>query len=182
MSELSAEISIREATAMDAEDIAVVHVDTWRDTYAGLVPDDYLVRLSPDRHEAAWREEIGRGRAGTVLVAALPDRRIVGFGSCGRARSQMLGFTGEVYTLYVAPDWQDQGIGGRLLGALFEELGAKGHPDAFLWVLSGNPTRYFYEAMGGQAVAERLERFAGAELEETGYAWRDLPAWLAGRR
>jgi len=33
--------------------------------------------------------------------------------------------------------------------------------------------------VGGSAVAERQETFAGAMLNETGYAWPDLESWLA---
>ena len=49
--------------------------------------------------------------------------------------------------------------------------------DAALWVLSGNPSRYFYEAMGGKPIAERKEAFAGTMLDETAYAWLDLRGW-----
>jgi hypothetical protein len=48
-----------------------------------------------------------------------------------------------------------------------------------IWVLSANPARFFYEAVGGSAVAERREAFAGTLLDETGYAWPDLDSWLA---
>ena len=53
-----------------------------------------------------------------------------------------------------------------------------GCSEAMIWVLSGNPARFFYEALGGVAVAERKEAFAGTLLEETAYGWPDLAAWL----
>ena len=68
------------------------------------------------------------------------------------------------------------------MAALFESLLAQGHGAAALWVLSGNPSRYFYEAMGGQAAAARKEAFAGVLLDETAYAWPDLKGWLAGQK
>jgi hypothetical protein len=37
---------IREAAPADAPGIARVHVDTWRTTYQGIVPDQFLARLS----------------------------------------------------------------------------------------------------------------------------------------
>ena len=46
-------------------------------------------------------------------------------------------------------------------------------------MLTANPARFFYEAVGGSAVAERKEAFAGTLLDETGYAWPDLESWLA---
>ena len=39
-------VAIRRAQAGDAEAIARIHVETWRATYAGLLPDRYLVGMS----------------------------------------------------------------------------------------------------------------------------------------
>lgn len=173
-------VRVREATAMDAASIGRIHVATWRSAYAGLVPEDYLVRLSVRERAAWWREGIGRGREGRVLVAELEESgRIVGFGSCGKARDRRFGLAGEVYTLYVDLDWQERGVGRRLLTALFEELAARGELGALVWVLAANPARYFYEAQGGQPLGEGQERFAGALLDTVAYGWPDLQGWLA---
>ena len=43
---------IRPATLEDAPAIARVHVDTWRTTYAGIVPDEHLAKLSYERSQA----------------------------------------------------------------------------------------------------------------------------------
>jgi hypothetical protein len=48
-----------------------------------------------------------------------------------------------------------------------------------VWVLAANPARFFYEAMGGARAGERLEEFAGTQLEELAYGWPDLESWLA---
>jgi ribosomal protein S18 acetylase RimI-like enzyme len=187
---------VREATPMDAGEIARVHVETWQSAYAGLVPDGYLAGLSVGRLEGWWRELLGRRKGETVLVALDEAGEIVGFGSCGRVREPREGATapgvgggrggradsgwrGEIYTLYVHPDAQEQGHGRALLVALMEELAAKGFVDAGLWMLAGNPTRFFYERMGGQAQAEREERFAGVWLPEVAYVWPDLFSWLS---
>ena len=45
-------------------------------------------------------------------------------------------------------------------------------------MLAANPSRFFYEAMGGQRAGERQESFAGTELEELAYGWPDLESWL----
>ena len=44
-------MKVREALSADAEEIARVHVDTWRDTYAGIRPDHVLLRMSTDRNK-----------------------------------------------------------------------------------------------------------------------------------
>ena len=174
--------SLREATAMECAAIAHVHVETWRSCYVGLVPDSYLIGMSEEREAVIWRENIGRGRAGSVLVVEHEGSGVVGFGSCGASRYRGMAYAGEIYTLYVLPDWQNRGLGRALVGGLFEELAADGLTSAFLWMLTGNPTRFFYEALGGQVVAERQERFAGTSLDQTAYAWPDLVTWLREAR
>ncbi len=180
---MSETISLRPAAPRDASGIARVHVETWRTTYAGLVPDDYLLHMTEAGQAAQWAAAIrGARRADMVLVAEVvgpAGPKIVGFGNCGRARIGPM--KGEVFTLYVCSDWQNHGIGGRLLTGLFEVLAGRKIGSAAIWVLSGNPSRFFYEAMGGVRRAERKERFAGTALDETAYVWPDLQAWLARR-
>ena len=104
--------------------IARLDVETWRTTYAGVLSASYLVGLSERRRELGWRSVILR-EPRDVRVAVEDGGAIVGFGSCGPNRGDRL-FAGEVFTLYVAPDWQNQGIGRRLLIALFRRLVAAG--------------------------------------------------------
>ena len=180
---MTAPVSLRPARPGDAAAIARVHVETWRAAYAGIVPDAYLVSMTESKQALMWNHTVRRAVAPEAVLAAestdLPGGRIVGFGSCGGARGQP--GNGEVFTLYVAPDWQGQGIGRLLLEALLARLHGGGLNQAVVWVLGANPARFFYEALGGRRVAERNERFAGVDLAEAGYAWPDLGAWLAAR-
>ena len=167
--------TIRTATAADAAGIARVHVETWRDAYAGLIPNDVLLKMSQRDHVAMWSAELARGReTNMVVVADDAGDGVVGFGSCGRARGVDLPYAGEVYTLYVHPDFQSMGVGRRLLGALFHGLLENGSGSALVWVLSGNPARFFYAAMGGRQIAVRTERLWGTALDEMAYGWADL--------
>ncbi|MBK5442208.1 hypothetical protein JFU13_03915 [Peribacillus sp. TH24] len=49
---------IREATLADAEGIAKVHVDSWKTTYANIIPDEYLNNLIYEGREQLWKENI----------------------------------------------------------------------------------------------------------------------------
>lgn len=171
---------VRTATPHDVEAIARIHVETWRATYAGIIPDPYLVHMDRARQRRQWHHAVrAAGRGHQVLVAQLADGEVVGFASCGPARRDTLPrrapYDGEVYTLYVALDYQGQGHGKRLLDACFETLRAQDKSAAVIWVLAANPARFFYEAQGGRRIAERIERFAGVPLEEFAFGW-DLTA------
>ncbi|MGE4220484.1 MAG: N-acetyltransferase family protein [Alphaproteobacteria bacterium] len=166
-------IRIRPAGPMDAGAIAHVQVETWRDTYAGILPDHVLLRMSEPRECAMWRRVLAS--PDIVLVAEEDSDGVIGFASAGPNRQRSLAYSGEVYTLYVLPGRQGQGLGRRLLHRQFGALKRAGHGSAVLWVLDANPARYFYEAMGGTRVAERDEPLWGTVLHEAAYGWAALP-------
>lgn len=170
---------IRAARLADAGPIARLDVETWQATYAGILGTPYLAGLSAARREAGWTHVIRRA-PDDVRVALNGAGDIVGFGSCGTCRGDP-GFTGEVFTLYVAPDWQNQGVGRRLLLAMFARLVAQGHRTAVIWVLRENPARFFYQRLGGTEARQKLLPFNGMQVPASGYGWPDLPGFLAAR-
>jgi len=171
------EITIRTARLDDAGPIARLDVETWQATYAGILGTPYLSGLSAARREIGWTNMIRR-EPRDVHVAADSAGDVVGFGSCGTARGEP-DFTSEIFTLYVAPDWQNQGIGRRLLLAMFARLVAQGHGAAVIWVLRENPSRFFYQRLGGKEVRRKLIAFNGEKLPASGYGWRDLSGYMA---
>ena len=159
-------VRIRPARLSDASAIADIQVETWRDTYAGLIPDRTLLGLSRTSHIESWRRILRDTQAESITrVAEGPDSRVVGFANAGRSRPTNLSYDGEVYTLYVLPDHQGAGHGRRLLGALFSALWAAGPGRAAALVER-------------DAVREALD---GAELAQAAQAtWRaDQAAWQA---
>lgn len=186
-------IRIRRASRHDAAAIGRVHVETWQAAYAGLLPDAMLVAMSDVRQSAWWSQLLkDPAEARGVFVADDRDMGVVGFGSCGPVRDPPEGLpegldgrelkVGEVYTLYVEPDFQNLGLGRKLLGALFRQLQADRCDTAVLWMLAENPTRFFYEGLGGERVGERVDTMGGTDVDEIAYAWRDLRAPLIRRR
>ncbi len=170
---------LRRAGITDAASIADIYIETWREAYPGMLPDRVLVGMSRQGQRMAWRHSICD--PGQSVLLAEDSGTVVGFGSCGTTRHPSLPFSGEIYTLYVAPDHQRRGIGSLLLGALLRDLRRRGHRSALVWALSDNPSRFFYEAMGAVPVAESTERLWGRRVRQRGYGWRDLDGWLARR-
>lgn len=170
------EITIRAARPGDARRIARLDVETWRATYAGILATPFLVGLSSQRREIGWAAVIER-EPRDVRVAVDGDGNILGFGSCGRSRGDS-DCEGEVFTLYVAPDWQNQGIGRRLLLDLFTRLLDQGCASAVIWVLRDNPSRFFYRRLGGREIRHKAFVVGGKQIDATAFAWRDLRRFL----
>ncbi len=163
-------VSIRTGNASDAEGIARVHVETWRDTYRDILPPRVLSAQTYARRLALWRQTLSRDLQRLVQVAE-KGKQIVGFATSGRNRSANVPFTAEMYTLYVLPDWQGEGIGQELFRGSVGQLAGDGHRNLVTWVLADNPSVGFYEWLGGIPVAERDERFGMAVLRQRAYGW-----------
>jgi len=166
-------LSIRTARASDVKAIAHVDIETWRATYPGMLPDDLLTGLNERQRARQWSRFIAQRPGDTVLAYDEWDN-VQGFGSCGPQREALLPYAGEIFTLYVGPDYQGRGVGRRLLLALFQRLIDGGRSSAVLWVLAANPSRYFYERLGGRRVAERRLDMGRFGVPAMAYAWTDL--------
>ncbi len=165
----------------DAAAIARVHVESWRSTYAGMLPEKMLLKFSNARHEARWwRDVVGRyWHRHYVYVAEHETNGVIGFGSAGASRDWEFDQRGEIYALYLLDEYHGSGIGKALFMALLTRLVEERRPSLVVWVLSTNPSRYFYEALGGRRIAVRKDRMGGVEVEETAYGWEDLDELLA---
>jgi GNAT superfamily N-acetyltransferase len=170
---------IREATVDDAAGIARVHVDTWRATYAGIVPAEHLAALSAEAGAQRWRSNLAAAEPGRFTYVADDAGQVVGFASGGPERSGDPEYRGEVYALYVLPAWQRRGVGRQLLGACGRRLLAQGVVSLLIWVLADNPSRDFYARLGGLPLREQEIEIGGACLREVAYGWPDVRS-LAG--
>ncbi|PWC33260.1 GNAT family N-acetyltransferase [Azospirillum sp. TSO35-2] len=174
-------VAIREARATDAAAMARVHVQSWRSTYPGMIPNPFLVALSEPAAAQRWAaiaEARAPGQGAFVAVdvagALAPPGTVVGIASFGTRRVAVEGHTGEFHALYLLDDAKGYGIGRRLMAAMADRFLAAGIRSAAVWCLRDNPSRWFYERLGGLRVAERPIRFAGSDLVEIAYGWRDL--------
>ncbi|MBI2253930.1 MAG: GNAT family N-acetyltransferase [Proteobacteria bacterium] len=165
--------SIRLAHAEDAAGIADIHVESWRDAYAGLLPDSYLAHLDHQRHTIAWTRSLAGPEERRHTLVAVIDDEVVGFATFGPSRDGSPASEGEIYMLYVATDWREMGIGRQLVQAAFVALWEYDKRTASIWCLAENAAAVgFYERMGGKRIAApREERVGGACFEVLGFRW-----------
>jgi L-amino acid N-acyltransferase YncA len=170
-------IAIRPAAPEDAAGIGRVHVDSWRTTYAGIVSDTTLANLSYEKSTDRNRAFMAQDEPGRhYFVAEDETGRIVGFAMGGRARGENPGFEGELYGIYLLKESQGQGTGRRLVGAMASALAGDGVRSMMVWVLAENPSRRFYEALGGRYIKEQEITIGGQPLIEVAYGWNEIAA------
>ena len=166
---------LRPAHIEDAPALARVHIDTWRSTYGGIVPEAFLAGLSYERSAARWRETLTQlSPEELVLVAEAPPGQVVGFASAGPLREPLADCDAEIYALYILQAHQSVGLGRPLVAQCARELAGKGFRSLVIWALKENPACGFYERLGGQRSAEKLVEIGGVSLVDVAFIWRDL--------
>jgi len=168
-------VEIRLATVEDSSAIARTHVASWKATYPGIVPRDYLDSLNIDDRADRWRSGMITSPGVNIYVADCSGT-ICGFASGGSARAEIPGYTGELYAIYLNPEVQFQGIGSRLFWTVAKDLQSSGHSSMYVWVLKDNPSRRFYKRMGGSPLTSAEIEIGGKTLKEISYGWQDLSA------
>ena len=170
---------IRAAHPADAHGIATVHVDSWRSTYVGIVPDEVLERLSYDNRGQFWQDILtNHNHNNPVFVAEDDAGQITGFASGGKERGGIEDYDGELYAIYLQTHMQGHGIGRRLVCSVATTLAEQGFSSMLTWVLADNPARHFYVAMGGVYVTEQDIQINGTTLSEIAYGWSNIQALL----
>jgi ribosomal protein S18 acetylase RimI-like enzyme len=162
-------IELRKALPGDAGEIAQVHDEAWANAYAGIVPHKALMRMISRRGESWWANAIKRSTC--VLVLEIGGK-ITGYATLGRNRVSTLPYSGEIYEIYLRPDYQGIGLGTRLFLAARAELKRRGLKGTVVWVLAENDRAIgFYSNAGGNRVAEGEEIFDGTKLVKYAYSW-----------
>jgi ribosomal protein S18 acetylase RimI-like enzyme len=173
-------ITIRPASPDDVSGIARVHVDSWRTTYRGIVPDSVLDSLDYDSRADMWGRAIASPTGTQRLhVAESASGEIVGFVAAGPERSsEHPPFTAEIYAVYVDESWQGRRLGRKLIEAGVRSLLEQGHQAMIIWALTENPACGFYRRLGGVPIATQMITIGRKSLEETAFGWENIAVLL----
>jgi len=133
-------MTIRRAMPDDAYNIKKIHIETYKVSYRGYVPDEYLDNMSLDE-EVIERTKEYLHRAECWL--AVYDGEPVGFAYVSYPEEGAF----EINALYVHPEYQKCHIGSRLVNYLCEDKKKQGLSKCVVWTMKFGPSLSFYEKM-----------------------------------
>jgi L-amino acid N-acyltransferase YncA len=170
-------IEIVDAQRTDAEAIASLHADSWRATYRGILPDEYLSREVDEDRLTYWRAALANGSY--AIVRLLRDGEVpAGFTGLRKGRDDGYDFTLE--HIHVAAACNGTGLGRLLMADAARQVQAAGGARLCLWVFDANAVAIrFYAALGGVADGQGIDTFAGGRAPDTRFGWHDLGQLIA---
>ncbi len=162
------DILYRAAEGAELREASAVLVRSWKEAYRGVVPEAALSLLRDDK----WLKTLERWNlAGSDKETALllVNRKICGMAVYGmREDKDVSSRLGEVFHLYILPEFWGQGMGSTFLSHMHMRFAALGYRGAVAWVPRDvGYGRRCFAAMGYKADgAEREARYAGAVVQE----------------
>lgn len=163
------QIGVRRAKPRDAAEIAQVHDAAWRTTYLGIIPGAHLEKMVLRRGPTWWEKAIARQAAILILEVG---SKIVGYATVGPTRMKALPYAGEIYEIYLLPEYQGLGFGRHLFQAARAELKRYGLPSFAVRALADNESALgFYDRIGGKRAVETAEKVGDKILPVVVFGW-----------
>ncbi|WP_313162912.1 GNAT family N-acetyltransferase [Sedimentibacter sp.] len=155
---------IRQATEQDRMALGKIYCFSWKEAYKNIVPDEYLNSLTI--------EKCSPNKINSNDTLVIEDNGIiVGLTRFGEARDKRCENIGELWSIYILPEFWMKGFGQLLFSSVTKKLEELGYEKFYLWVLKDNfGALRFYEKMGMiNTDIEQIINIGGKDLVEIKY-------------
>ena len=168
-------LSIRPAVMADSVGIAAVNIQSWKETYPGIMPAQRIDGMNMESCAKHWQANIEG--ASYVLVAEV-NGSIVGFASGGDNYQYQGCETGlgnacdcELGALYMLQQYHGRGIGKALFQQFTMQMRREQRKTMIVWVAEKNKSTEFYAAMNGELVDRKILLVCEEPIPVIGYQY-----------
>ncbi len=166
-------IYIEKATEKDIEGIVGVNIQSWRETYTGLMPQKLLDELSFERGLERRKHYMSLPDT-NLFVAKDQQDMVVGYLDGGKSR-MLSQYDCEIYAFYLLKKYHRQGIGRKLFNAQLAYFKQQKYQSMYICVLRESPTVEVYKALGGRLSDIKLDHeFGGVQMDISVFVWDKL--------
>ena len=159
-------MKIRHATQSDFQSIAAIHIESWKDAYADVLPAEFLDKKITRVFLRHWKK-IDIRDEDIILVAE--ENSVIGFIAVWCRPIPFMD------NLHVSPANRSKKVGSALMSAVSKELINHGHKTAYLWVFESNQKAIrFYERLGGIQKEQSIKTVFGYDVLSRKIEWDDL--------
>ena len=176
------EFLIEKATLGDLIELCRVYAESWKAHYVGLLPQDFLDSLNEVSAQSFFSDYLTKASENPsqflVLKASDSQKEVVGFLVGGVDRFAQLGGgpdVGEIISFYTSPEMQRRHLGTQLFNVAKTWYLENHFSRLRTWVLHTNPSRMFYEKLGGKLTAHTKTQVVGGQTcFDLCYEWKPL--------
>ncbi len=161
-------MKIQEWTFLDALNIASVHIQCWRETYHGIISDEYLNNLNVLERSKKW-ETILADPNQKVFISSEWER-IIWFATCWKS-DEIKWYDSSISSIYLLTNYEWMAIWRNLFHTCTNYLKSFWYKKMYVWVLESNPAKHFYRKMGGEFICKNEVEIWWTHHIEEAYWW-----------
>jgi ribosomal protein S18 acetylase RimI-like enzyme len=145
-------IVYKKASIDDAYDVAYIAAYSWKETYKGLLPDDYLEeRVNNINQRLEGTKDFISKYDGNYIIVR-DDDKPVGILAYRKSNNDKYNDYGYLEAIYVLKEYQEYNIGKELFKIAIEDFISMGYDKMYLECMKGNNALSFYEKYDGRIV------------------------------
>jgi GNAT superfamily N-acetyltransferase len=141
-------MKFRIATFQDYHSIAKLHIDSWKNSYRGILSDDYLDNRVEAERMNYWHDRMKNPKVNQVILLCEETGSLLGFVGFYVDDDEVLGT--YIDNLHVQKELKGQGIGKLILQEVVKWIKQNAqYQKMYLWVYEANHSaRVFYQKVG----------------------------------
>ena len=156
-------------------DYARVNALAWKESYKGIVNDDFLELINQEEEIQKTINKLIDGlKDGSRRFLLKEEDKYIGILRVRKTKYDKYSNCGELGALYLLDCAKKKGYGKILFKKAIEELVDMGYKDMVLGCLSGNPSNEFYKHLGGVFVDTATFSISNQELIENVYLYENI--------
>jgi len=170
----------RIANINDLDSLANLHAKSWRESYRGIFPDDFLDHDVWEDRKRSWASRLSSPKPNQNVIIAMDNNDICGFICAFGNESPQWGTF--IDNLHVSSSAKGKGVGKQLMYLIAQWANALfDHKGIYLEVLEDNlSARGFYHSIGAKHQETNLWQPPGSNtyVNELLYVWETKQSLL----
>ena len=157
------QVTIRRAEAADAQSLAYVQTESWKDAFRKIVPEELLLKCTDADHAAQmYRRLLTQGKGNGYLLELEGKPHCIAWWDASREKD-MTGFA-ELICIHSLKDNWHKGYGKMMMDQVLCDMKKAGYSKVMLWVFDNNLRAIkFYEAHGFAASGRKQPALGAVE-------------------
>ena len=167
---INGEIRVRKATIKDIESIVKIKLNSWRETYKGIVNDEYLNNMDYQENYNKFKKEIENPNSKKQNYVITKNNKVIGYCKFAILKNDI--YDSQIYAIYIDNKFKNKGYGTILLNYVKEYLKTQKCKNMILWCIYRNyPSRFFYKKKGGKEEKKMLSVIGKQKIYEISYIY-----------
>lgn len=167
-------MQIRRVERKDLLEVAKIKVETWQQSYDGIINKKYLENMDYKKIAEKWSKNFNNEN----FLVVVENEKILGFcryGDRGDEFDRFREYDGEIYAIYISEKYAKKGIGKKLVASAMEDLKKQHKNKVIIWCLEQNiEAQKFYNRIGGNFLGKKQAKIGDELYKEVAYGYEIL--------